>query len=128
MKGRPVDAMLYGRCDAFARWLLARVRGWPDNAARLLGEPIFAEARALLAAVSLALTFKSERPRHLRAADEALARLRAMVRLTEVHPPLMDDIARAEAAEQLTAIGRILGGWRKRLGRGDALGPAELPG
>lgn len=116
MKGRPVDAMLQDRCEDFARWLLTRVRAWPDNAARLLGEPLFAEARALLGATSLALAFRAERAAHLRAADEALGRLRALLRLAETDPPLLDPTAVAEAAEQLTAIGRILGGWRKRLG------------
>jgi len=76
---------------------------------------MFAEARALLGSTSLALAFRAERPAHLRDADEALGRLRAYLRLAETDPPLLDDIAVAEAAEQLTAIGRIVGGWRKRL-------------
>lgn len=117
MKGRPVDALLYGECEAFARWLLLRVRAWPESARRLLGEPLFTEARALLGAVSMALAFRTDRRLYLHDADEALARLRALVRLTDAPPPLLDDAARAEAAEKLTAIGRIVGAWRKRLRR-----------
>lgn len=114
-----VDAPLYVHASRLLRALVERVRRWPERPFRLIGEPLCAEARALLGAIRCALVFPRQRRRHQRAADEALSRLRGL--LTAAGDlGLLDDGAAAAFAEETTAIGRMLGGWRKRWRRGSA--------
>lgn len=111
------DAPLFSRADAFARWLIERVRRWPPAALRLLGEPLVAEARAVLGGVALALAQPARRVEHLRAIDEALTRLRVWLALTD---DLLAADERQTAAERVAELGRMVGGWRKRAERARA--------
>ncbi|MCA9541946.1 MAG: hypothetical protein KC620_23780 [Myxococcales bacterium] len=90
-----VDAPLFSHCDALSRALLRRVRSWPPGAARLLGEPIVAAGLRLHCEVAVALVFPDRRARALRRADEAAARLRVLLGLTDEAPALLDAGARA---------------------------------
>lgn len=105
------DAPLYVRAHDLARDLHARTPGWTGHPG--LAEAVCAEGRALLWAVSLALAFPDERPGHQQAADHALLRLRTSLRLAEDLGLLGEGAARAVHGE-LTDLGRMLGGWRKR--------------
>lgn len=110
------DAPLYIRAYDLARDLLARVQGWPEPQRRVLGEPLAAEARGLVCAVALGLAFPDDRGQHQRAADEALLRLRVLLRLCASADLIPDGAAQA-AHTELTDMGRMLGGWRRREAR-----------
>ncbi len=77
----------------------------------------------LLEAVSLALSFPADRAAHLRRADEAAASLRVVLRVAQDAGALSGGRQR-EAARRLRVIGRMLGGWRKRVAR-SARGPPQ---
>lgn len=63
--------------------------------------------------VSLALTFPASRSRHLEAADEAVVRLRELLRLAQ-ELGLISPGGLRYASGRLLVIGRMIGGWRKR--------------
>ena len=107
------DAPLYVRSHDLARSLLDAVVSWPDAPRRVLGEPLATEVRTLLTAVALALAFPDDRAAHQRAADDALLRLRVLLRLATAMGLISEGAASAAHAE-LTDMGRMLGGWRKR--------------
>lgn len=114
-----IDAPLLTRCQDLFVWLYRRIGRWPERAVRLLGGAIVDEARALLGAVRLALVFPQRRRWHQQAADEALGRLRGLIAVAEAVQLLTAD-AVAHLAVELTEIGRMLGGWRKRWRRATA--------
>lgn len=112
---KPADASLYICCDDLAARVLSEVRRWPDRAVELLGARLCAAALDLLVEVSVALSFPDARRQSLAAADMALTRLRVLVRLAERPPPLLDDATRAELVDALARVGRMVGGWRRRV-------------
>jgi hypothetical protein len=109
------DAPLYVRCHDLARGVLERFTGDdPDPAAAVLVSRVCATSAELLCAVSLALTFRSTRAADLAEADRALVRLRVQLRL-------LRDLGGLSAGGlrhldgSMTEIGRMIGGWRKRV-------------
>jgi hypothetical protein len=109
------DAPLYVHSHDAARWVIQRALAFPPNSAPL-AHRLTTSACDLLDSVALALTFPDRRSEHLRAADEAIVRLRVELRLAK-------DLALISAGgvrhvgSNLTAAGRMVGGWRKRVGR-----------
>ena len=68
----------------------------------------------LLEAASLALTFPRSRGQHLVTADQAVVRVRVLLRLAAAQGALTARQLRY-ASGNLADIGRMIGGWRKRL-------------
>ena len=112
------DAPLYVDAHDLARWVLERTSSWPPERDRLLGLPLASAACELVCEVSLALTFPHGRPRHLERADRALVRLRVLLRLAR-DLALVSSGGHRFAAGRLRVIGRMIGGWRKRVDRRD---------
>ena len=114
------DAPLYVQAFDATAWLLDRVATWQGP----LATPVGDAARELVVAVSLALTFTAGRRAHLRRADEALVELRVLLRLAQVTGALSARQLR-HISGQLDDVGRMIGGWRKRVDRpraGDVTG------
>ncbi len=107
------DAPLYVEAHDLARWLLERTNAWPADRDRSLCEPLTRASCDLVESVSLALTFPGGRAEHLRRADEAVVRVRVLLRLGR-DVGLLSPGGVRHAAGHLRTIGRILGGWRKR--------------
>lgn len=73
-------------------------------------------AAELVSSIALALTFPARRAQHLEAADEAIVRIRILLRLLRARHELSADGLRF-AASQLALLGRMLGGWQKARSR-----------
>jgi hypothetical protein len=112
------DAPLYVHAHDLARWVLERTGGWgePEAAGGPLQLQVAAAACDLLTGASLALTFPATRPRHLEQADEAIVRLRVLLRLAR-DLGLLSAGGTRYATGRLSEIGRMIGGWRKRVDR-----------
>jgi len=108
------EAPLYVESHDLALWVLERSRAWPEPGP--LGTQIAVAACDLVVEVSLALTFRVGRVEHLRHADEAIVRLRTLLRLAR-DLGLVSPRGLRFATGRLRAIGRMLGGWRKRVDR-----------
>ncbi len=125
------DAPLYVEAHDLASWILPRVAAWPRPAGRYLAGRVAAAAFNLVAEISLALTFPKSRASHLEQADEAIVVLRTGLRLARGLNLLSSRRLRF-ACERLRIIGRMVGGWRKRLEETSSLGGgtkrATIPG
>ncbi len=108
------DAPLYVEAHDLARWIVERSNGWTSRGDRHLAPLVAAGACDLLTDVSLALTFPATRASHLEAADHGIVRLRVLLRLANGIGLLSAGGLRF-AAGRLLAIGRMIGGWRKRV-------------
>lgn len=110
------EAPLYVRCHDLARCVTDRFDGSGSGLGRL-GPRLVDAALDLLCQASLALTFRPSRSRDLADADRALVRLRVQLRVAR-------DVGALSASglrhlEGLTLeIGRMIGGWRKRVDSG----------
>lgn len=113
------DAPLYVQAHDVARDVMERVGRMSERDAAPLGQAIAQAALDLLTGVSLALTFPGPRAHHLARADEAIVRLRVLVRLAQDLGIISAGGVRHVEA-QLRDAGRMLGGWRKRLNRPSA--------
>lgn len=107
-----LDAPLYVAAHDLCGWLLRHLSGWPPHA--LLRQPISEAACALLEAISLALTFPDIRAAQLQRADCAIVRLRVLLRLAQ-EDALLSTRQLHYVAGLLLEIGRMVGGWRKRV-------------
>jgi hypothetical protein len=110
---KPFDAKVYVRGHDLACWLLREVEGWDPVPRTLLGEPLVAEARRLVLSTCVALTFMEVRAEQAWEADQAVVRLRELLRLAAAHGSLAPSSHRYAQGE-LLEIGRMVGGWRKR--------------
>lgn len=106
------DAPLYVRSLDLCRDLLPRTSGWAASQSHLAAS-VSNNALGLLDSISLALAFPEHRALHQQVADEHLLCLRVQLRLAEDLAVLGEGAAVALHSE-LTQIGRMLGGWRKR--------------
>jgi hypothetical protein len=108
------DAPLYVEAHDLARWLLERTGTWPaDTPMRSrLGEA----ACELLEGISLALTFPGQRAGHLQQTDAAIVRVRVLLRLAR-DLGLVSAGGVRFAGGRLRVIGRMVGGWSKRVQR-----------
>lgn len=108
------QAPIYVEAHDLSRWVVERVQAWPRERDRHLGRPVLAAACELLSSVSLALTFPETRIAHLRQADESVVRLRVLLRLAR-DTCLISPGGLRHAQGRLRAIGRMIGGWRRRV-------------
>ena len=108
------DAPVYVEAHDLAAWLLERFDAIEACMGRRLGEEIAAASADLLVSVSLALTFPATRSEHLERADHGIVRLRTLLRLAEAIHALSPRRLRY-CEERLAVVGRMVGGWRKRL-------------
>ena len=111
------DAPLYVEANDLARWVVERANAWARLDHRHLAYLVTGEACGLVSEVALALTFPYTRAEHLRRADHGIVRLRMLLRLACQLRQLRPGGLRF-AAERLGTIGRMVGGWRKRVARG----------
>ena len=111
------DAPLYVEVHDLAVWTLDRAGAWKDRQGPALADRVAGVVCDLVTSVALALTFPATRYRHLEAADEAIVRLRTLLRLAQALGLLSPKGLRF-AAGRLQAAGRMLGGWRKRQAEG----------
>ncbi len=131
------DAPLYVEANDLACWVVARANAWAKSDHRYLGLLVVRGASELVSEVALALTFPDTRTEHLRRADHEIVRLRMLLRLACQLEQLRPGGLRF-AAERLEVIGRMVGGWRKRVARNrlaegaerrrDDVGSQEVPG
>ena len=105
------DAPLYVEAFDLSGWVIERARTWELEP---LGRRAIEESVELVSSVSLALTFPSARRRHLARTDEGIVRLRTVLRIAE-NAGLLSRRRLRFAAERLGVIGRMVGGWRKRV-------------
>ncbi len=110
------DAPLYVEAHDLSRWLLERARAWDSPNDSLLGRRMTSHTCEVVEKVALALTFPATRAQHLEAVDHRVVTLRMQLRLA-VDLGLLSAGAHRYAAGRLDAVGRMLGGWRKRLAR-----------
>jgi len=110
---RATDAPLFVHAFDLARYLLERTARFPKNQRFVLAPRIQGAALDLVEEIAIALHEPEERPSRLRAADAALMRLRLAIRLARELELIR--ISQADhAAREIAAIGRMLGGWRRR--------------
>ncbi len=107
------DAPLYVEAFDLSIWVSERAGSWQHEP---LARHASSAAIDLVTSVSLALTFPDARERHLVATDEGVVRLRTLLRMAE-GLELLSKGGLRHAAARLAEIGRMVGGWRKRLAR-----------
>ncbi len=118
------DAPLYVEASDLASWVL-RSASWTEPGGQHLARCVAAAAFDLVTAVSLALTFPQRRAAHLERADEAIVVLRTGLRLAR-GLELLSGRSLRFACERLRIIGRMVGGWRKRIGGTPRLGDDSI--
>ncbi len=116
------DAPLYVEAFDLSVWVCERAGSWQNE---LLARQASAAAIELVTAASLALTFPDARLRHLVATDEGVVRLRTVLRIAK-GLKLLSSGGLRHAASRLAEIGRMVGGWRKRLARGPQAAGDEM--
>lgn len=115
--GAPVswrDAPLYVEAHALATEVAARSVAWTVAGHGALAGIAVEVSQELLGSVGCALTFPAERAADLDRIDRALVRLRLLLRVASDLGLVTAGAARQLATHDL-AIGRMVGGWRKRL-------------
>ena len=110
-------APLYVETHDLARWVAERAGDWKGAHAHQLGARIVGAASDLAVAAARALTCPATRRRDLQNADEAIVRLRTLLRLARDLGLLTRGGTRF-AQGRLREIGRMVGGWRKTVARG----------
>ncbi len=110
------DAPLYVETHDLACWVLQRAHSWPQRGDDQLSRLAAGAACELVISVSLALTFPPTRADHLECADHAIVRLRTLLRLAG-QLELLSAGGLRFASGRLREIGRMVGGWRKRVAR-----------
>ena len=116
------DAPLYVEAFDLSCWLVERTAAWEH---RSLARLVTAAAVDLVSAVSLALTFPAARRRYLMRSDEGVVRLRTVLRIAQA-TGLLSNRGLRFAAGRLAIIGRMVGGWRKRLAKRSRSGGAAM--
>jgi len=109
------DAPLYVEAHDLARWTLERT-ATRHAASPGLCRAVDRAAVQLVCSVSLALTFPAGRVQHLEDADQAVVCLRVLLRLAR-DAGLLTGRGLRFASGRLDAVGRMLGGWQRRLAR-----------
>jgi hypothetical protein len=105
-------APLYVRVLDLARWLNTRSEDRAAVPYAGLAQRTALESEELLVAVSLALTFPARRSQSLERADEAVVRIRLLMRLA-CELGGMSAAQLGYASSELDGIGRMIGGWRR---------------
>lgn len=109
----PKQAPLYIRSHDLAIWLQQRTASWSSTEVKDLAVEISKNARNLLQCVSLALTFPDTRENYRRQADETIVRLKVLLTLAKDLGAISPRQLRFAQGE-LIAMGRMIGGWRKK--------------
>lgn len=100
-------------------WMCGHAVGWTAP----LSWASMRAAMELREAIALALTFPAQRDLQIRAADTAIVRLRERLRLAQ-GLNLLDDAQVRHADAELSAIGRMLGGWQRKRRDTEGVDPA----
>lgn len=108
------EAPLYVRAYDLVRYVLERTARFPKQQRFVLAARMEGAAFDLLDAVTLALLEPAGRLDRVRAADEAASRLRVAVRLSKDLALLRDNQA-AFLHRELSEVGKMIGGWRKKI-------------
>lgn len=108
------DAPLYVEAHDLARWIVQRATGWSSRDDQHLAPLVVGSVCEILTSVSLAFTFPATRARHLETADQGIVRLRVLLRLAR-DVELLSAGGLRFASGRLRVMGRMIGGWRKRL-------------
>ena len=108
------DAPLYVEAYDLARWLLKHTENWPAEST--MRARLSHAGCELVEAVSLALTFPRQRSDHLLRADASIVRVRILLRLA-CDLELLSRRGVRFACGRLRLIGRMVGGWSKRVER-----------
>ena len=116
------DAPLYVESHDLGRWVIEKASSWPSDAH--LAALVTTAGCDLVTAVSLALTFPSDRAEHLCEADRSIVRLRTLLRLAK-DLSLISPAGLRFAHGRLQAIGRMVGGWRKRVANANSATPFD---
>ncbi len=122
-------APLYVRSHDLARWLHERLASMANRPDVGLVGAIGEEARRLVGAIALALTFPAGRRAHRDQADATLVRLRVLLRLAE-ELGFLSPRQRRYALGELQTLGRMVGGWQRsarRRSRSGVEAPAVPP-
>jgi len=120
------DAPLYVEAHDLARWIVQRAHGWSCGDDQHLASLVVGNACEILTSVSLALTFPATRARHLETADHGIVRLRVLLRLAR-DVELLSAGGLRFASGRLRVMGKMIGGWRKRLNVSRPVPGAERP-
>ena len=106
------EAPIYIEAHDLTRWVVEKAATWPAPA--LLAPQVTQASTELLSSVSQALTFTRNRRDHLNRADEAIVKLRVLLRVARDMGQISPSAHRF-ACSRLSAIGSMLGGWLRRL-------------
>lgn len=124
------NAPLYVAAHDATVWIVGRCRTFDVVDHALVGAPLVEALRTILCAVTVALSFPADRKTALGDADRACAHGRVLARLARDAGPLTDEQV-THLIEQLDTIGRMIGGWRRAVGRptteNEAIRPGEAP-
>ncbi len=107
------EAPLFAKSYDFVLWLDERTERFPKSQRFGFAVRIMGHATAVLDGITLALK-GFERPENVDRADQALALLRVQLRLA-ADRELLKQSQFAFAIERAEEIGRMIGGWKKRL-------------
>ncbi len=108
------EAPLYVRGYDLMHFLFERTRSFPKHQRFVLASRIQDAVFDLVEHISIALLEPEERAASLRCADIALTRLRIAVRLADDLTLLCRGHV-AHVHQEMTEIGKMLGGWRRKV-------------
>lgn len=107
------DSPIFARCDELVLWVLRATVRYPRHYRAALGKAT-QEAALLLQRDLVAAARRRDQRSALQAADEALHELRLLLRQGQALS-LITPSQHAHVARLVDEVGRLLGGWRKKL-------------
>ncbi len=107
------EAPLFTKTYDLVLWLMARTQSFPKSQRFVLGARVMDHAFEVLEAISLALR-GFDRADNVARADSALALLRVYLRLA-ADSALLRRRQLVFATERIEELGKMVGGWQKRL-------------
>lgn len=118
-RGAPPDLLVLQRAEQFGGWLLCRTHRWPKSARFTLTQRLENHALDLVETLVIARYCSRERRSLLDGANLALERMRYLFRLSKDCGVCPTSTFEA-AVRAVDEIGRMMYGWRQRLGTGES--------
>lgn len=118
------DSPIFARCDELVLWVLRATVRYPRHYRAALGKAT-QEAALLLQRDLVAAARRRDQRSALQAADEALHELRLLLRQGQALS-LITPSQHAHVARLVDEVGRLLGGWRKKLAQAATGGSAGV--